>query len=79
MTNNFFSMYDFLRDNPRATGNKIKELRKRYNLSRPALANELGVHKQYVYMLEKGIKPMSMKMLGKLLNKFQIEITDLML
>jgi DNA-binding transcriptional regulator YiaG len=34
----------------------IKDLRKKYKLTQPILANFLGVTTNYVYLLEKGVK-----------------------
>lgn len=41
------------------TPKSIKELRGKYNLSQPAFGNLLGVTGNYIYILEKGVKPAS--------------------
>ncbi len=38
------------------TSKEIKTLRKKHDLSQPAMGNLLGVSGNYIYLLEKGVK-----------------------
>jgi len=48
---------------------KFKEIRKKNDLSQEQLAEILGVHPQYISNIERGIKPVSYKLIDKLIQK----------
>jgi len=55
------------------TPERIKELRKRFNLSQPALGKMVGVSGVYIYMLEGGDRSPS-KTLCLLLDRIEVEL-----
>lgn len=55
------------------TPEEIKELRERFKLSQQALSDSLGVSRNYIYLLEKGVKTPS-KTLQLLLNCVEKEL-----
>ena len=52
---------------------EIKELRERFKLSQQVLSDRLGVSRNYIYLLEKGVKTPS-KTLQLLLNCVEKEL-----
>ena len=57
------------------TSKEIKILRKKHDLSQPAMGNLLGVSGNYIYLLEKGVKKPS-KTLMLLLDCVEKQIKE---
>ena len=55
----------------------MRELRKAKGLSQEALADEAGVHRTYVGMLERGQGNPSLLVITKLANALDVETDDL--
>lgn len=53
-------------------GNKIRTLRLNSGLSQEQLADELKVHSNYIYMLEKGKRNITLIKFVKLLKVFKV-------
>ena len=56
---------------------KLKDLRKRKNLSQEGLANLLGVSKQSVYKWERGVNKPDTENLKKMASLFDMKVDDL--
>jgi len=57
-------------------GQRIKELRKKLQLSQEALANEAGVDRTYMTDVENGRRNVSVEILERVINALKVSFTD---
>ena len=57
--------------------NNLKELRKKSNLTVEELARDLGVHKNYIYMLENGTRTPGFELALKIAKYFREPIENI--
>jgi len=58
-------------------GKKMKELRKRKNLSQERLAHKSGLHRTYISDIERGARNVSLKNIEKIAKALNISIIEL--
>jgi len=58
-------------------GKKMKELRKRKNLSQERLARKSGLHRTYISDIERGARNVSLKNIEKIAKALNISIIEL--
>ena len=58
-------------------GKRVKELRKKQNLTQNQFAKKSGLHKNYIGMVERGERNISLKNIARLAKTFNVEIQDL--
>ena len=56
----------------------IKALRLSKGIKRNHLARDIGIHKQYLYMLEKGMKPINLSHIEKIAAYFKVDPASLL-
>jgi len=58
-------------------GKRVKELRKKQNLTQSEFAKKSGLHKNYIGMVERGERNIALKNIEKIANTLGLEIKDL--
>lgn len=58
-------------------GKRIKELRKKNNMSQEKLAEKTGIHRTYLGVIERGEKSISIEIIEKLSKALNISISEL--
>ena len=59
-------------------GEKVRELRKRKNLSQEDLADKAGLHRTYIGMIERAEKNITLINIEKIANSLEVEIKELL-
>ena len=58
-------------------GNKVREERLRRNLSQEELAEQAGVHRTYIGMIERAEKNITLENIDKIAKALKMKISDL--
>lgn len=64
-------------NNDRKLGEKIKELRKKANLTQNKLSESVGISEKYLQYIEKGSRQPSLKTIYKLAEAVKVKTKDL--
>ena len=70
-------MREVMKERFELIGNKVKELRKRGNLSQEGLANEIHVADETIWRIEKAKSVMSLSIAIKLAEYFGVSVSEL--
>ena len=61
-----------------AFGDRVRELRKKKELSQEELADKAGLHRTYIGMIERGEKNITLVNIEKIANALELSVSDLM-
>lgn len=59
-------------------GNRVREERRRLNLSQEELANRAGMHRTYIGMIERAEKNITLENIGKLAKALNLSMSELL-